>query len=378
MTAVTEKIQFRGLNSLRFFAAFLVVIGHIPLNQESVGLPHPSNAAVFFRGAPAVYFFFVLSGFLITYILLQERERTGTINIGNFYLRRILRIWPVYFSIIGFGLFFYNVLLPMFGIPYRIEYQIWLAVTFYAFFLPNLMNSLYSVSGILNPSWSIGIEEQFYLVWAPVTRYFHDRLPLVCWAVLFAFLLVFCLEENNVFGLEAGKRFSGQLKFHFIAAGALAAWYLHRRREAFLGASCFANRFVQFLLLALLLDFVILSTISWGWFMTEVVQLVLYTWLVVNVAANPRSIVPVGHRVTEYLGKISYGIYMFHMIAVYATSQVFKSTTWWRDSLPLYCVAYYALVFGLVILIAGLSYRFFETPFLRLKDRLHSQNALTR
>ena len=373
MSTPLERIHFRGLDSLRFFAAFLVVLGHIPLNQESVGLPHPSPGAVFFRGAPAVCFFFVLSGFLITYLLLQERERTGKVNVGNFYLRRILRIWPVYFSVIFFGLFFYNVLLPILGIPYRIEYKLWLAAALYVFFLPNLMNSLYSVGGILNPTWSIGIEEQFYLLWAPVTRYFHDRLPLICWAVLISFLVLFCLAENDVFGVEVGKKFTGQLKFHFIAAGALCAWHLHRRREAFLTAVCFANRFVQLIFLVLLLDFLILDTIKWGWFLTEVVQLVLYAWLIVNVAANSRSIVPVGHRVTEYLGTISYGIYMFHMIAVYATSQLFKSTVWWRDNLALYCIAYYGIAFALAILLAGTSYRLFEMRFLQLKDRLKAR-----
>jgi len=168
------------------------------------------------------------------------------------------------------------------------------------------------------------------------------------------------------------------LKFHFIAAGALAAWWLHRRSETLLGAACFTNRAVQLLMLVLLLDFLILDTFRWGWFVSEVLQLVLYTWLVVNVAANPRSMVPVGHRITEYLGKISYGIYMFHMIAIYATSQFFRSTDWWRESLVLYCVAYYGMAFGLVILLAGLSYRFFETPFLRLKVGVSERTAVPK
>ena len=128
MNAQGGSAQFRGLNSLRFFAAFFVVIGHIPLNQESVGLPHPNYGALFFRGEPAVAFFFVLSGFLITYLLLQERRTTGSVDVMNFYVRRICRIWPVYFLVIAFGLFFYNVLLPMLSIPYRVDYEIWLAV----------------------------------------------------------------------------------------------------------------------------------------------------------------------------------------------------------------------------------------------------------
>ena len=89
-----------------------------------------------------------------------------------------------------------------------------------------------------------------------------------------------------------------------------------------------------------------------------------------NVAANPRSIVPVGHRATEYLGTISYGIYMLHMIAVYATTALFQRTSWWHDRpLALYCIAFYGLAIGGTLVLAHLSYRFFESPFLRLKER---------
>ena len=64
---------------------------------------------------------------------------------------------------------------------------------------------------------------------------------------------------------------------------------------------------------------------------------------------------------------------MLHMIAVYTAAEVFKHTSWWHGrSLALYCLAYYGLVFGLTFLLAHLSYRFFERPFLRLKDRRFS------
>jgi peptidoglycan/LPS O-acetylase OafA/YrhL len=366
------KVQFKGLNSLRFFAALFVVLGHIPLNQASVGLPHPNRGAFFFRGALAVCFFFALSGFLITYLLLDERRRTGGIQVGSFYLRRICRIWPLYFAIIIFGLFFYNGLLPLLGIPYRIEYRLATALLLYSALLPNLMNSLYTVGGILNPTWSIGVEEQFYLLWAPAVKAVRDRLPALCWLVLGASFALCCLTHQGVFGTHEWKRFLEQLKFHYMAAGGLCAWWLHRRREAFLSLPPFANRAVQFVLFALLLDFYLLSFIPWNWIWGEVLQLVLYCWLIVTVAANPVNVVPVGKHVFDYLGAISYGIYMYHMIAVYSASALFKRTSWWHGNLPLYCLGYYALVFGLTFFLAHLSYRYFERPFLRLKDRRFS------
>jgi peptidoglycan/LPS O-acetylase OafA/YrhL len=365
-----DKTHFPGLNSLRFYAAFCVLLGHIPLNQSSLGLPYPHYGAIFFRGAPAVCFFFSLSGFLITWLLLKEIRKTGEVDVRSFYLRRICRIWPLYFLIVFFGLAFYNLLLPRIGIQYPVEYSIPFALLLYTFLLPNLMNSLYSVGGILNPLWSIGVEEQFYLAWAPTVKRFHRVLPRLCWMVLAVSLLVFCLSYWNVFGQQEMKKFTGQLEIHFMAAGALAAWALSRHRERFLALPVFASRPLQIVFAALLLDFYLLSFVPWGWFGSEIAQIVLYTWLIVNVAANPRNVLRVENRATDYLGTISYGVYMFHMIAVYATSYTFQRWRWWEGQpLVAYIATYYAMAIGLTILLATLSYHGFEKPFLRIKDR---------
>src|SRR5690242_10445960 len=99
-----------GLNTLRFYAALAVIIEHI-----SIQLSQPSilfhNISFFFVSAQqAVNLFFVLSGFLITYLLLSERQSTNTINIRNFYVRRILRILPLYYWIVFLGLVLFPIL----------------------------------------------------------------------------------------------------------------------------------------------------------------------------------------------------------------------------------------------------------------------------
>lgn len=367
------RVHFRGLDSLRFLAAFFVVLDHIPLNQESVGLPHPEYGALFFRGSFAVCFFFALSGFLITYLLLDEARRTGGIRVRSFYLRRVCRIWPLYFAVIGGGLVFYNVVLPRTGIAYPVSYRLGTAVALYALLLPNLMNSLYTVGGILNPTWSIGVEEQFYLVWAPVVKRLRERLPIVCWTVLAVSLGVFCAAHLDVFGAREWKRFAEQLKFHYMAAGALCAWAMMRRREAVLAWPVFSRRAVQVVLLVLLLDLYLTNFLPWGWFGEELAQLALYSWLVVTVAAAPAgNVVRLGGRALEHLGRISYGIYMLHMPAVYAASELFRRTAWWHGRPVLYCAAYYVLAMGLTWLLAEASHRWFEMPFLRLKDRRYT------
>jgi peptidoglycan/LPS O-acetylase OafA/YrhL len=373
-----RRVHFRGLNSLRFFAALFVVLGHIPMNQGSAGLPNPSYGALFFRGAWAVAFFFALSGFLITYLLLDEERRTGTIAVRSFYLRRVCRIWPLYFAVVAFGLSFYNLLLPRLGIPYPVAYSVPLAAFLYTFFLPNLMNSLYTVGGILNPLWSIGLEEQFYLAWAPAVKRWLASLPRICIAVLAASFGIFCLNHFRLLGAGAPQLFFGQLKFHFMAAGALAAWSLHRHPEKFIRLPVFRSRALQVVLLLLLLELYLTGRIPWGWLGEEIVQLVLYVWLIVTVSANPRNVIRAEVPAFEYLGVISYGIYMLHMIAVYLTSAVFQRSSWWHDRFWLYCFAYYGMALGLTVLMAHLSYRWFEQPFLRLKDQRFAMPDLVR
>jgi peptidoglycan/LPS O-acetylase OafA/YrhL len=364
------RIHFKGLDSLRFLAAFFVVLDHIPLDQESVGLPHPSYGALFFRGSFAVCFFFALSGFLITYLLLDERRRTGDISIRSFYLRRVCRIWPLYFAVIALGLVVYNLLLPRLGISHPVHYSLFTALALYSLLLPNLMNSLYTVGGILNPTWSIGVEEQFYLLWAPAVKRLRDRLPLLCWTVFAVSLALSCAAHYDVFGAREGKHFVEQLKFHYMAAGALCAWALMHRREALLAWPIFSRKTVQAVLLVLLLDLYLTNFLPWGWLGEELAQLALYAWLILTVAARPGgSVVRPGNRILEHLGRISYGIYMLHMPAIYVTSEIFRLTSWWHGRLALYCAAFYLLAFGLTWLLAELSYRFYELPFLRLKDR---------
>ena len=368
----TGKVHFQGLDSLRFLAALFVVLNHIPMNQAGAGLPNPHWGALFYRGAPAVAFFFTLSGFLITYLLLGEQRRTGTIGVGRFYLRRACRIWPLYFVIVALGLAFYNFVLPRLGIVYPVEYNLGLAAVLYTLFLPNVMNGLYRVGGILNPLWSIGVEEQFYLAWAPAMRRFHGVLPRLAAGLLAVSFGVFCLNRLEVFGGGSVQGIVGQLRFHFMAAGSLCAWALYRHRERFLALPIFSSRAFQWVLLALLVEFYVTGLLPWGWFFEEALQVLLYAWLIVTVAANPKNVVRIGNPAFEYLGTISYGLYMWHMVAIYGTSALFRATDWWRGHLVLYWLAYYAIALGATVLIAHLSFRWLEQPFLRLKDRRFS------
>ena len=194
---MNDSIHFRGklvyfsnLNSLRAIAALLVVLFHC---EE--WLPSFSNLYLLsimdilsFNGRGGeigVHFFFILSGFLITFLLLNEIKHAGAVHIGKFYLRRFFRIWPLYFFtlLIGFAI------IPLFIPNEQSESSLFM----YVLFLSNIDNiSSPTNNGILGVHWSVAIEEQFYLFW-PLLFFLNKRLLLFFMFILFAFSEIFFL-----------------------------------------------------------------------------------------------------------------------------------------------------------------------------------------
>ena len=133
-----KQIFFPGLNGLRFFAALFVLITHLELFKHLNGFPDIwNNPLILSFGSIGVDLFFVLSGFLITYLLLAEKGATGDISLKQFYIRRMLRIWPLYFFIV-FLTFLIMPLFPLFPFSQGVKSNYFQKVTLYIFMLPNV------------------------------------------------------------------------------------------------------------------------------------------------------------------------------------------------------------------------------------------------
>src|SRR3989304_1319871 len=115
--------HFANHTPLRFIAAYLVVIFHVEETRKMFGLPNLTRFSLFTNGPLAVTFFFVLSGFLITYLLLRESEQSHRIDVARFYLRRILRIWPLYFLIVFVGLVLIPAGVKLGRVPYDAPFE---------------------------------------------------------------------------------------------------------------------------------------------------------------------------------------------------------------------------------------------------------------
>lgn len=372
----TEKthVYFPGLHGLRFFAALLVVFGHVELLKDYHGFPNAhSHPAVYEMGRMGVTFFFVLSGFLITYLLLTERRVAGTIAVRKFYVRRVLRIWPLYFLLVALA-FFVLPRLPFFHVPaLSPEMPTYFGYTLPLFvcLLPQLALSVYPPVPFAEPLWSIGVEEQFYLLWPLLLKRVRNVFALSVGVVVAGFLvkqLALTLGSQSR-DPEALKYWNYVVSFFYftriecMAVGALGAWLVFAGRRAVPGF--LYHRATQLAVYALT-AYALLTPAHKPVF-NYTLYSALFGVIILNIATNPRSLVRVESRVFRFLGNISYSVYMFHEIAIKISMNALRSFGGAKFDDAASNVALYALSLLLTLGLASLSYLFFESLFLRLK-----------
>jgi peptidoglycan/LPS O-acetylase OafA/YrhL len=190
-TAARRKEHFPGLNGIRFIAAFLVVVHHVEQAKERHGWPNLCHdpifgAAVTRAGGLGVSFFFVLSGFLITYLLLAERADTGRVSVKDFYIRRALRIWPVFYllTLAAFFLYPYARILDVPGVPPRIEADLWSKFGLFFLLTPQLASLVNPGPWCASVLWTTGVEEHFYFVWPWLVRFVKRGLTPILLALI--------------------------------------------------------------------------------------------------------------------------------------------------------------------------------------------------
>jgi peptidoglycan/LPS O-acetylase OafA/YrhL len=365
--------HFKGFNSLRFFAAFLVVLHHGETICAKNSLPHLGNLPLFKNGATAVEFFFVLSGFLITALLLHEAEKKQTIRIGNFYMRRILRIWPLYFFIFLLGVFFVPFVFNILNLPLPHQFPMPESAVLYCLFLPNLVNAFFG-GGLLTPLWSIGVEEQFYLLWAPLVKFFRQKLLWIFLLIILSrilfYVFYFAQEEKNAIML-----FGQSLQFECMAVGGLAAYCL--KYERFLAKLWqFEWHFGILILMKIFFHEYILSSF-WGEiynfmlfspvFRTSIWS-IIFAGFILCTGMKPRSVFRCDFFLFEKLGEWSYGIYMYHLLVLNFVVLILKKIPLPSGELYFF-LAYFSLTFSLLLVVSAVSFHFFEQKFLKIKEK---------
>lgn len=358
---------------MRFMAASFVIVAHTEMFKSIYGLPNfveYSNLLNF--GGLGVYFFFVLSGFLITYLLLEEKERYGKINLKAFYVRRILRIWPLYYLMVLLGFFVFPQIsfLEVGYLNGQFLLQKWENFWLFMLMSPNIAFSFMEAVPHIGQLWSIGVEEQFYLLWPVFFRKLKSKLSLF----IFLFILIISIkvmfisliklnilpESEFVLGL---KRLIAMSKFESMMIGAIGANIVRggseRLKKVMLNDWVFFSSLLFFPFVKILLP----SSLDDVY---HVIGSLCFIVIIVNVSIGGRFSKLLEMRLFSFLGNISYGLYMYHMVISFFFVKLFSVIN--ADSI-VESLLLYVLIFGVSILISFLSYRFFEKPFLKMKGK---------
>ena len=376
-----KPVYFPNLNGVRFIAAFSVLIHHTEQIKYLMGLEN--NYGNFFiknLGKLGVGLFFVLSGFLITYLLLSEKQRRRDISTKDFYIRRILRIWPLYFIIVVLGFFvFPNI--PIFNEPLRDQYyfdaNFFKRLPFFLLFLPNLGFVFYRSPYLCAQTWSVGVEEQFYAIWPwiirsknPVKTFF--KLLLIFLSVLgILWLYVFKISDLSLEtktkiqdGLEL---FFSQFRILTMVIGGGGAYLIFEKKEQIL--KNLFRKDVQIMVYSILI--LMLSTGFHVPGLNMEFYGIFFCFFILNVSQNPNSLIYLEQKIIHYLGKISYGVYIYHpAVIVLCINSIHHFLGKNIPSLTFNLLLYSSAVL-ITILVCELSFRFIETPLLKLKDRFN-------
>lgn len=300
----------KQLDSVRAIAVILVLFWH--------WIPRNSFINQFQTGPFGVAVFFVLSGFLITKILMENRNRAENLGnkksmvLKNFYFRRTLRIFPIYYLTIVLVIILYKPLglhysLPEFfsNISYTSNFYL-ICHTYWPDLTPHF--------------WSLSVEEQFYLFWPLIILFIHKNYLLH--GIMF-FILTGAVSQFFVSDLEFGFLWTHTC-FDALGMGALLAWMTVYRpsflRKAFLIISIMAAAAVIIIVLEIIgLRFFhqwrLLHSIIGAWVICYIIRFrETRSWLTILLS----------NRLLIWIGKISYGIYLYHVLYFYVFWKLFS------------------------------------------------------
>ena len=365
-----KRVYFPNLNGLRAIGACIVLIGHIEFLKIFWKLPSYQWFPV--PGKIGVALFFAISGFLITSLLIQELDVTKTVALKKFYTRRILRIWPLYYLIIILSIFVFNQIdfLKFPGLSHNVINNLSLTnIIILILLLPNFTNYFIPYA---DQRWSIIVEEQFYLMQPILIKVFKNRIVL-------AMIFIVIVLSPNIFDFMINKYFKNsfhnnnllyaiitQLKYlSCIALGCFFSILFFKKENKV--KRFFFNKAVQYIVLIILI--VCVSIGHFILFKEEVIDYRIYTFLfsiiVLNACQNPRTIFRLEYPIFNFLGKISYGIYMYHPVCIGLSLALASSFT----NIIAQNFILYVLSISLTIFISWVSFTYFESSFLKLKSK---------
>jgi len=345
---------FKGLDGLRAIAAFMVICAHFFNAKDFAGHPIIVKAATF--GNSGVSLFFVLSGFVITRILMASVESNSYFKA--FYARRILRIFPLYyFSLLCY--YYLPYLAANFNVHIGPQYTLGFEQIYHFTYIQNFAKTFnWDFSG---PShfWSLAVEEHFYLIWPAVVYFVHSvsmkKFLYVTYAMIIIPIIIrLCMLSNNY-----NTDYFTLTRVDQLAMGSLLAIFERRGSLNINHKKFYYTTLIAGITLFIACSF--FSDVYKDTFKHTALGAVYFAIIALVIIFSSHSKNPfkfLNSGVIQYLGTISYGIYIWHLIAIVTIVKYYK-TPW--------VILDFILGIAVTIVVASISYYVLEKPFLKLK-----------
>ncbi|WP_034040211.1 acyltransferase family protein [Wocania ichthyoenteri] len=350
--------HFHTFDALRFFSFLLVFLLHLP----KTGNPYID----FFlkSGGIGVSFFFVLSGFLITYIILYEKGNTNRVSLKNFFARRILRIWPLFYAMIFFA-FASQYVIDAFNIPHNNEgYDPNLLVSM--LFGENykmMLSGTFPDGAPLRVMWSLCVEEHFYILWG-ISLYLISvkKIPyLIICSIVIANITRLVYSYFDIASLDVFSNID------YFAFGAIPA-YIFLYKEGLINRlgkfPLYLKYTAFFITIAVVFTIPNLSSSTLNYFSPSILGILFSITLLFTLGAN--SIHIKDDFWVSKLGAYTYGLYLYHSIVILFFIQF---SNYFNVNLSWAVLAVVTLL--ITIIISSASYHIFEKQFLKLKKHFY-------
>lgn len=376
------KVYFKNLDGLRFIAAFLVILHHAQYFKSNSQFILSSKFATYFEhtGKMGVNLFFVLSGFLISFLLMKEKKVTDTIHLKKFYIRRILRIWPLYFAYgiavtLLSGLFFHDIGASATVGSKDLVYNI----IFLLLFAVNIQFvTIGHNPGMVEIIWSVCLEEQFYLVWPLILKRYAKSIKILIISLLLTGLASKLILSLAVSVFHLGTEY--KLLFNYVMlpnkvelfAAGMGGAYLYFHKEKLKSLFDFIQIIpVQIVIVCLSILYTFTDLYLKGefsYYLSDYAACIIYGSLVLLIV-QPRCFIHLEYPILKTLGKISYGIYLFHPPICHLSLILMTKVIKVPNSFMAYDIIYPLLASFATCLLAYLSYEWFEKRFLKMKTK---------
>ena len=358
---------FKELNSLRFIGFIGIFFGHVFFSNSPEIINSKLYATLFsygkILGFISIDSFFVLSSFLITWKALEEIKFTNTFQFKNFLIRRSLRIWPLYFLIVFLGF-----LLEYFKSYYFFESEKLPSIWNFILFILNydIIENGYNFLFFMVFMWSISVEEQFYVFWAIIIKWFNKYLLAISFLIILISILFRVYFIND----------SLSLNFHTVSAlgnfgiGALTAILAFKYPHFIIKLQSLTRNTILFFYLIIFTFFILMpSLLENNFFIVtqRVLFSIFFSFIILEQSYCDKSIVKVSRiKYFNFFGKISYGLYCYHGIII---TIVLQMSGFLGESLLNSLVLYPIIIFVSTLAISQFSFRFYESKFLNFKSK---------